>query len=46
MLHVPVATKFNNPALVTVHMLVVVEVKATVSPELAVAVSVGVVPKV
>jgi hypothetical protein len=38
-------TKVNCPALVTVHTLLVLELKLTVRPELAVADNVGVVPK-
>ena len=46
MVQVPVVTKLNAPALVIVHTPVVLEVKLTVRLELAVAVSVGAVPKV
>ena len=45
MVHVPAATKVSSPPLVIVHTPVVDDVNATVSAELAVAVSVGVVPK-
>ena len=43
---VPVVTKVSNPPLVMVHTLEVDDVKVGVSPDEAVAVSVGVVPKV
>jgi hypothetical protein len=42
---VPDVTKVSVPPLVMVHTPVVVELKATVSPDVEVAVSVGVVPK-
>ena len=42
---VPATTNVNRPPLVIVHTPVVDEVNATVNDELAVAVSVGVVPK-
>jgi hypothetical protein len=45
MVQVPVETKVNAPPLVTVQTPVVEELKLTVRLELAVAVSVGVVPK-
>jgi hypothetical protein len=44
--HVPAVTKVSAPPLVIVHTLGVVEVKATVRLDVAVAVSVGLVPKV
>jgi hypothetical protein len=43
--HVPAVTKVSAPPLVIVHTPVVDDVNVTVRPELAVAVSVGVVPK-
>lgn len=45
MVQLPLVIKVSAPPLVTVHTAVVLEVKLTGSPELAVAVSVGVVPK-
>lgn len=45
MVHVPAETVVNAPPLVIVQTAVVLDVKLTVSPELAVAVSVGDVPK-
>lgn len=45
MVQVPVVAKVSAPPVVMVHTPVVLEVKATVNPELAVAVSVGEVPK-
>ena len=45
MVQLPVATKLKAPPLVIVQTPVVEEVKLTASPELAVAVKVGVVPK-
>ena len=44
MVQVPVVTKPSKPVLVTVQTLVVAEVKTGVKPDVAVAVSVGVVP--
>lgn len=46
MLHVPEVTNVSAPPLVTVPTLVVVELNATLSPEVEFAVSVGVVPNV
>jgi hypothetical protein len=43
--HVPVVTKVSVPPLVMVHTPVVVELKVTDRPDVAVAVSVGLVPK-
>ena len=45
MVQVPVVTKVKAPPLVMVQTPVVLEVKAGVKPELAVALKVGVVPK-
>jgi hypothetical protein len=45
MVHVPAVTNASTPPLVIVHTPEVDEVNETVSPELDVAVSVGVVPK-
>jgi hypothetical protein len=45
MVQVPAVTKVKAPPLVMVHTPVVLEVKLTVRPELAVAVRVGLVPK-
>jgi hypothetical protein len=45
MVQVPTVTKVKAPPLVMVHTPVVLEVKLTVRPELAVAVRVGLVPK-
>lgn len=44
-MQVPVVNRVRTPPWVIVHTPVVLEAKITVSPELAVAVSVGVVPK-
>ena len=44
MVQLPVVTKLNTPALVTVHTSVVDEVKLGAKPELALAVKVGLVP--
>ena len=46
MVQVPAVRRVSTPLLVMVHTEGVVEVKATVRPELAVAVNVGLVPKV
>ena len=45
MVQVPVLTKARVPSLVMVHTPVVLEVKVGASPEVAVALRVGVVPK-
>ena len=45
MVQVPTSAKLNTPPLVIVHTPVVPEVKVGVRPEVALAVSVGVVPK-
>ena len=45
MLQVPAVTKLKAPTLLIVHTPVVDEVKVGAKPELAVALSVGVVPK-
>src|SRR5512146_932871 len=45
MVQVPVVTKVNAPPAVTVHTPAVLDVKLTVRPDVAVAVSVGAVPK-